>query len=305
MYDIIIIGAGPAGLTAAIYSARANKRVLCIDKGSFGGQITFSPKIENYPAFSEISGTELADKILEHALSLGVEVEIDTITGIEREKGGSFKVNGNSQTYEGCCVIIAAGAAHRKLGIENEDKYIGNGISFCAVCDGAFYKEKDIILVGGGNSAMQEAVLLSDVCRSVTMVQNLDCLTGEEALKKKIAGRDNISVIYNSTVCSLLEENQAFAGVIINCGGEEKALKADGMFVAIGLSPENQPFSLLAELDNSGYIISDENCTTKTPGLFVAGDCRTKRIRQIATAIADGASAAVAACRYSDSATNA
>ncbi len=299
MYDIIIVGAGPAGMTAGIYARRANKSVLIIDKGSFGGQITYSPKIENYPAFNEISGTELADKILEQALALGVEVEIDKVVDISVNPDGTKNVIAENGTYTSKAVIVAAGAAHRKLGVENEEKFIGDGISFCAVCDGAFYKDRSVILIGGGNSAMQEALQLSDVCTKVTMVQNLSFLTGEDKLAEQIAGKKNISIIYDSVVKSILEnEDGTFAGITIDTKGETSSLFADGMFVAIGLSPENKPFGGVATLNDYGYILSDESCTTKTEGVFVAGDCRTKSVRQIATAIADGAVAAISACKY-------
>ncbi|MBE6544059.1 MAG: FAD-binding protein [Ruminococcaceae bacterium] len=299
MYDIIIVGAGPAGMTAGIYARRANKSVLIIDKGSFGGQITFSPKIENYPAFNEISGTELADKILEQALALGVDVEIDTVVDIIENEDGNKSVIAQNNTYAAKAVIIAAGAAHRKLGIEGEEKFIGEGISFCAVCDGAFYKDKSVLLIGGGNSAMQEALQLSDVCTKVTMVQNLPYLTGEDKLAEQIAKKDNIAVIYNSTVDSIIENtNGTFAGINIDTNGEKSSLYADGMFVAIGLAPENEPFRNVADLNEFGYIRSSESCLTKTNGVFVAGDCRTKQVRQIATAIADGAVAAIAASKY-------
>ena len=299
MYDIIIVGAGPAGLTAGIYARRANKTVLVIDKGSFGGQITFSPKIENYPAFNEISGTELADKILEQALALGVDVEIDTVENVIANEDGTKSVIAMGNTYMSKAVIIAAGAAHRKLGIENEEKFIGDGISFCAVCDGAFYKDKSVVLIGGGNSAMQEALQLSDVCTKVTMVQNLAFLTGEDKLAEQIAKKSNIQVIYNSTVDSIIEHTDGtFAGINIKSGEEKTAIYADGMFVAIGLAPENKPFENVADLNDWGYIDAGESCTTKTEGVFVAGDCRSKSVRQIATAIADGAIAAISACKY-------
>ena len=298
MHDIIIVGAGPAGLTAGIYARRANKSVLVIDKGSFGGQITFSPKIENYPAFNEISGTELADKILEQALNLGVEVEIDVVKDVTVNEDGTKNVITEGGAFTSKAVIIAAGAAHRKLGIEGEEKFIGEGISFCAVCDGAFYKGKSVLLIGGGNSAMQEALQLSDVCTSVTMVQNLAFLTGEERLGELIAKKDNIKVIYNSTVDSIIENTDGtFAGIVINTNGDKTSLYADGMFVAIGLAPENKPFEKVAALNDWGYVDAGESCTTKTEGVFVAGDCRSKSVRQIATAIADGAVAAISACK--------
>lgn len=301
MYDIIIIGAGPAGLTAAIYARRANKSVLILEKGAFGGQITFSPKVENYPAFDSISGSGLADLMVEQALGQGAEVEVETVTGIEDKGDVKVVLTEDGNTYEGKAVIIANGAKHRHLGLENEEKFIGEGISFCAVCDGAFYKDKDVILVGGGNSALQEAVLLSETCKKVYVVQNLDFLTGEQQLQDILNGRNNVEII-TGTVIDAIPDGDAFSGVITKrvSDGAIAEIKADGMFVAIGLVPENDAFSHLADLDKAGYIDSAEDCLTKTKGVFVAGDCRKKQVRQVATATADGAVAAIAACRYID-----
>ena len=301
MYDIIIIGAGPAGLTAAIYARRANKSVLILEKGAFGGQITFSPKVENYPAFESISGSGLADLMVEQALSQGAEVEVETVIAVEDKGNVKVVLTEDGNAYEGKAVIIAGGAKHRHLGLENEEKFIGEGISFCAVCDGAFYKDKDVILVGGGNSALQEAVLLSETCKKVYVVQNLDFLTGEQQLQDILKKRDNVEII-TGTVIDSIPDGDAFSGVITKrvSDGATAEIKADGMFVAIGLVPENNIFKNLADLDQAGYIDSGEDCITKTPGIFVAGDCRKKQVRQVATATADGAVAAVAACRYID-----
>ncbi len=301
MHDIIIIGAGPAGLTAGIYARRANKSVLIIDKGSFGGQMTYSPKIENYPAYGEISGNELADKMVEQALNLGVEVEIDEVLDVIPNEDGTKTVVTEMGEFACKAVIVAAGAAHRRLGIENEENYVGNGISFCAVCDGAFYKDKNIAVIGGGNSAMQEALLLSSTSKKVTVIQNLAFLTGEDKLAKQIESSSNIEVIYNSVVKEIIDKNGEFGGIIIeNDNGEKTSLEFDGMFVAIGLAPKNKPFEKVGQLDKYGYIVADESCRMTTPGVFVAGDCRTKTVRQITTAAADGSIAAVSACKYID-----
>lgn len=301
MYDIIIIGAGPAGLTAAIYARRANKSVLLLEKGAFGGQITFSPKIENYPGFESLSGNELADKMVEQALGLGADVEIETATAIvDGEIKKVLTEDGNC--FEAKTVIIAAGAKHRRLGLENEEKFIGDGISFCAVCDGAFYKDKTVALIGGGNSALQEAILLSETSQKVYVIQNLPYLTGEAKLQEIISTRKNIEIIYD-TVVNSIEDTEVFSGLNIknNKTGEITNLNVDGMFVAIGLEPENKNFENVAELDERGYINSGENCLTKTKGIFTAGDCRTKNVRQVTTATADGATAAIEAIRYIDS----
>ena len=301
MYDIIIVGAGPAGLTAAIYARRANKSVLLLEKGAFGGQITFSPKVENYPGFGSLSGTELADHFVEQALGLGAEVEIETVTGIE-DKGAYKAVSTeDGNTYDGKAVIIAAGARHRHLGLPHEEDHIGEGISFCAVCDGAFYKGKTVALVGGGNSALQEAVLLSETCAKVYVVQNLDFLTGEQALQDTLAKRQNVEVILG-TVVAALPESAPLTSVTLRreADGHTYDLAIDGLFVAIGLVPENDAFASVAALDERGYIDAGEDCLTATPGVFVAGDCRRKQVRQVTTATGDGAVAAIAACRYID-----
>ena len=302
MYDIIIIGAGPAGLTAALYARRAEKRVLVIEKETFGGQITHSPRVENYPGFESLSGSELGGKLFDHALALGAEIELDTVTGIRAADGG-VEVVCEGSTHLGASVIIATGSRHRNLGIEGEERFVGEGISYCAVCDGAFYKDKTVAVIGGGNSALQEAVLLSESCAHVTVVQNLGFLTGEESLQNILHARDNVDFILNATVDALLGED-AFAGITIRdaVSGETRDLTVDGIFVCIGQVPENEAFAGVVTLNDRGYVVADEAClpTSTIPGVFVAGDCRTKAIRQVTTATADGAVAALAACRYLD-----
>lgn len=300
MYDIIIVGAGPAGLTAALYALRANKTVLLLEKSNFGGQMTFSPKIENYPGFKEISGTQLADSLFDQVLEQGADFELEEVLSVT-DNGTEKIVKTDSGEHKAKAVIIASGAKHRMLGVPNEEKFVGEGVSFCAVCDGAFYAGKDVIVVGGGNSALQEATLLSDVCKSVTVIQNLAYLTGEEKLAKVLKEKPNVKFIYNTVIKEFTGESALQGAVIKNTQtDEETEITFDGAFVAIGLAPENKPFEALAELDSFGYIKSDEACLTKTKGIFTAGDCRTKKIRQITTATADGAVAALAACSYVD-----
>lgn len=298
MYDIAIIGAGPAGLTAAIYARRAEKSVLVIEKEGIGGQMAHSPRIENFPGYPVISGSELACKLSEQAEALGAMIEFDTVSEI--------KVNGDIKTlvgeygeYEAKTVIIAAGAKHRTLGIEGEDDL---NVSYCAVCDGAFYKDKDICVVGGGNSAMQEIVHLSEICKSITVVQNLPCFTGEKRLEEKILAMPNVTTVFNTVVEDFESNNGEILGLQVknNVSGEKYTIKTEGVFVAIGHAPENQPFASVCALNDYGYITAGEDCTTNTDGIFVAGDCRTKSIRQITTAAADGTIAAIAACRYLD-----
>ena len=298
MYDIIVIGGGPAGLTAAIYARRANKTVLVLEKATFGGQITFSPKVENIPGFAEISGNEFADKLVEQALSQGVEFEF--CEALEVKDGDTKTVVTDSGEFEAKAIIIATGAKHRHLGIEKEEQFIGEGISFCAVCDGAFFKDQGVAVIGGGNSALVEALQLSELCKTVYVVQNLDYLTGEAALCKKIDEKNNVKVILSTTVDSIIGDD-TFKGININTNGNISQLKLDGMFVAIGLIPQNEAFANVLTLNSYGYADYDENCTGERKGIFVAGDCRSKAIRQVTTAVSDGAVSALAACKYIDS----
>lgn len=301
MYDIIVIGAGPAGLTAALYARRAEKSVLIIEKSTFGGQITHSPRVENYPGFAVMSGTEFADKLVEQVLGQGAEIELDCVTGICGTKG-DYTVKTESGEYKAKAVIIATGSHHRQLGLDRENDFIGEGISYCAVCDGAFYKGKTVAVVGGGNTALQEAVMLSDICEKVYIVQNLDFLTGEGMLIKDVEAKQNVSVILSHTVKEIIADD-SFKGIVIQNGEETKELLVDGVFVAIGQKPENEPFKDIVALNDYGYIVSGENCLPETDceGIFVAGDCRTKAIRQVTTATADGAVSALAACKFVDS----
>lgn len=298
MYDIIVIGGGPAGLTAAIYARRANKSVLVIEKGSFGGQITFSPKVENIPGFSEVTGNEFAEKLVEQALGLDAEVECAEV--LEIKQGDVKTVVTDSGEFEAKTVIVATGAKHRMLGLPREEEFVGEGISFCAVCDGAFYAGHDVAVIGGGNSALQEAILLSDLANKVYVVQNLDFLTGEQKLQEKLAAKENVEIILGHTVKGIIGDTTLTGITIADSSNNEKQLDIDGMFVAIGLIPQNEVFEGVINLDERGYVTSDENCLTNADGIFVAGDCRSKKIRQVATAAADGAVAALAACDYLD-----
>lgn len=298
MYDIIVIGGGPAGLTAAIYARRANKSVLVIEKGSFGGQITFSPKVENIPGFSEVTGNEFAEKLVEQALGLDAEVECAEV--LEIKQGDVKTVVTDSGEFEAKTVIVATGAKHRMLGLPREEEFVGEGISFCAVCDGAFYAGRDVAVIGGGNSALQEAILISDLANKVYVVQNLDFLTGEQKLQEKLTAKENVEIILGHTVKGIIGDTTLTGITIADSNDNEKQLDIDGMFVAIGLIPQNEAFEGIINLDERGYVTSDENCLTNADGIFVAGDCRSKKIRQVATAAADGAVAALAACDYLD-----
>ena len=300
VYDIAVVGSGPAGLTAALYARRAGKSVIVIEKENFGGQITFSPKIENYPTAMEISGAEFAEKLMTQAEAHGTVLEMDNITAIAKDVQG-FTLTGEYGSYQAKSVILATGSKHRTLGLPHEAELTGHGVCYCAVCDGAFFRDQDVAVIGGGNTALQDAVFLSDICTSVTIVQNLPELTGDPVLQARVSKLENVSVICEATVDALLGEGK-LTGIRILKGAEKtpEVLSVTGMFAAIGQQPENGAFAEFAALDPAGYIISDENCKTGTEGIFVAGDCRTKAIRQVVTATADGASAALAACRYLD-----
>lgn len=299
VYDIIIIGGGPAGLTAALYARRANKSVLILEKGAFGGQITYSPKVENIPGFLSLSGNEFADHLVEQVLEQGTEVEVCEVTEIR--DGNPKTVVTECGEFQAKAVIIATGARHRLLGLEREKEFIGDGISFCAVCDGAFYQGKTVAVIGGGNSALQEAILLSEQCKKVFVVQNLNTLTGEQKLRDALAARPNAEIILGTVVDSILGDNTLTGIRIKNVADDTLSdLAIDGMFVAIGLIPQNEPFANVVKLNSYGYADADESCLTNTPGIFVAGDCRSKKIRQVTTAAADGAVAALAACDYTD-----
>ena len=299
IYDIIVIGGGPAGLTSALYAKRANKSVLVIEKAAYGGQITYSPKVENIPGFTAVSGNEFAEKLVEQVVEQGAELEFCEVLSVD---DGEIKtVHTDGGDFQAKALVIATGAKHRRLNLEGEEKFIGDGISFCAVCDGAFYKDQVVGVVGGGNSALQEAILLSDLCKKVYVIQNLDKLTGEGKLQEQLKTKKNVEIILSTVVTGYLGE-ETFKGVkMLSSDGVEKTLDLDGLFVAIGLIPQNGIFKNLLTLNEYGYAVSGEDCKGFANGVFVAGDCRTKRIRQVATAMSDGAIAALSACDYVDS----
>lgn len=295
MYDIIIIGAGCAGLTAAIYASRAGKKVLILENEGIGGQIATSPKVENYPGFSSISGMEFSDKLYEQADALGVSIEFDKAEQII-DNGYTKTVKTEYGEYECRAVIIATGVKHRHLGIDAEERYIGKGVSYCAVCDGAFYKGKTVAVVGGGNSAVQSAIMLSSICEKVYLIHRRDSFRCEAKLAEDVKAINNIELVLNSTVKNLEGEDKLSAIIVENNDGSQTKLNAEGLFVLVGQVPENSNFADIIALDESGYIIAGEDCKTNVQSVFAAGDCRTKSIRQLTTAAADGSVAALAAC---------
>ena len=284
-------------MTAALYAQRNGKTALVLEKNGFGGQITYSPKVENFPGRVSMSGNEFATDFMEQLEAQGAEYDLEEVTEIVCDGDKRFVKTLEGSVHETKAVIIANGVKHRMLGLEGEYEFVGNGISFCAVCDGDFYKGLTVCVAGGGNSALQEAILLAGKCKEVIMLQDLPTFTGEQKLQYILFARDNVRKYTNVKILGIIkDEKGGFAGVKTNQGD----FAADGLFEAIGLIPENGAFAEHAELNKFGYFDSAEDCTTKTPGIFVAGDCRSKGVRQLTTAVADGATAAIAACRYID-----
>ncbi len=299
MYDLIIVGGGPAGLTAATYARRAGKSVLVIEKDAFGGQITWSPRVENFPGFLSVSGVELGDKLLEQAMEQGAETELEEVTAIRREGESWTVVCESGAQFAGRALILATGAKPRMLGVEREEELVGSGVCYCAVCDGAFYAGRDVAVCGGGNSALQDALLLSESCSRVYLIHRRSSFRGEQKLVEALRAKENVEFVLNARVKALLGEDEV-SGLLLEQSGAERELRVDGVFVAIGHQPDNSSFAAYLNLDAAGYAASGEDCRTVTPGLFVAGDCRAKAVRQLTTAAADGAVAALAACEYLD-----
>ena len=294
-FDIIIVGGGPAGLTAAIYARRAGKTVLLLEKEGFGGQIASSPKVENFPGFDAISGAELADKLYNQADALGARIELEEV--LEVQTGTLHTVTTDYGIYTCTALILATGMKHRTLGLPKEDSIAG--ISFCAVCDGAFYTGRDTAVCGGGNTALQDALYLADICRHVTLIHRRNEFRGDPILVDKLRARENVSFELDTVVDELLG-GDALTGLLLRntVTGETKELPVSGLFEAVGQQPEGRLASALSIADESGFIPVGEHCVTEVSGVFAAGDCRTKEVRQLTTACADGAVAALAACAY-------
>ncbi len=301
MNDIIVIGAGPAGLTAALYAARAGKNVKIYEKENIGGQILYSPLVENYPAIPHMPGSLFSEQLSEQVRNLGVEIKMTEITQIEPSYGGFILKTpiGDEITKT---VVLATGAEHKKLGIYGEEELIGAGISYCAVCDGAFYTGEEVAVVGGGDTALQDAIFLASTSSHVTLIHRRDEFRAEASLVKKAMDNPKIEIITNHVVDNFIVDNGFVSGIYIrdNITGLVQEINVKGVFVAIGQKPQNDPFANLVDLDENGYFDSKEDALTKTPGIFVAGDARKKSVRQLTTAVGDGAIAAIAACKYID-----
>ena len=299
MYDMIIIGGGPAGLTAAVYGKRNGKTVLVIEKSVFGGQITNSPRVENIPGFLSVSGGEIADQLLDQAIAQGAEAVLEEVIAVEVVSQGFSVRTAEGGAYEGKSLILATGTTHRVLGLHGEEDLIGRGIHFCAVCDGDFYQGKDVVMIGGGNSAFVEANLLAGTVGKLILLQDLPEFTADAASQETLFKHANVEAHLSTEILAYeTDEEGELTGVRYREDGEETVVPCAGVFLAVGLVPENGLFSDLADLDASGYFASDESCKTRIPGLFVAGDCRAKALRQVATACSDGAVAAMAAVAY-------
>jgi len=322
MYDIVIVGAGTAGLSAAIYGVRAGKKVLVLEEKTYGGQIVNTPEVENYPGIAKISGFEFATNLYNQAISLGVEVKMEcakhlknievATTGNNSKRGSATremalttvnadmkKVVTDSGEYLCNSVILATGAKNRPLGVDREKQLIGAGISYCATCDGMFFRGKDVAVVGGGNTALEDANFLSNYCNKVYVIHRRDQFRGEEKLVERIRDKANVELVLNSRVVELFGEDSV-EGILLenSVDGSKRNINCSGVFVAIGQMPDNEKYAELVELDNLGYIVAGEDCKTSCNGIFAAGDCRTKTVRQLTTAAADGAVAALAACEY-------
>ena len=291
MYDIIIAGGGPAGMTAAIYARRSGKSVLLLEREGYGGQIAYAPRVENYPGVASVGGAELAERMLEQMLALDAETDVGEVLSVERA-GENFTVRTEDGVYESRAVILATGAKHRHLGLPDEEELLGRGVSYCAVCDGGFYKNGVTAVVGGGDSALQEALLLSDICQTVYLAEK----------QERLFARENVKVLTPMEIAGFLTEDGALRALRLRntVTGEETELGVDCLFVSVGQQPELERFAALLPLTAQGYAAVPETGETPVRGVFVAGDCRGKRVRQLATAVSDGANAALAACRYLD-----
>ena len=299
MSDLIVIGGGTAGLTAALYARRAGKSVTLIEKESTGGQIVFSPKVENYPGIPGVSGTDFAAALTSQAESLGVEIEYAEVLSVSQE-GEEFLVSCDTGEKRAKALVLAVGTSHRRMGLAGEEDLVGCGVSYCAVCDGAFYAGREAAVVGGGNTALTDALFLSGICKKVTVIHRRDEFRGESALVARLKERPNVEFLLCSTVEELLETDGELSGIVIKDRrtNATQQMAVDGLFVAIGQIPQTDFCRGFVELDEAGYIDAGEDCMTSREGVFTAGDCRTKEVRQLTTAAGDGAIAALAACRY-------
>ncbi len=297
MEDVVIIGGGPAGLTAAIYIQRAGKHAVVLEGNAPGGQIINAAEVQNFPSIKNISGVDFAQNLYEQALSLGAEVRFVKAVGIEIKKGKKI-VKTTKQDIEAKAIILATGASNKKLGVERENEFLGKGVSYCATCDGAFFKKKDVAVVGGGNTAVEDALFLSNYCNKVYLIHRRDFFRAEETFVEQIKKKENVEFVLNSTVTKLVGDKVLEEIEVTDNDKNTRNIKVSGLFIAVGQVPGNGAFENLIKLDNFGYIVAQENCKTNIDGIFVAGDARTKQVRQLTTACSDGTTAAIAAVNY-------
>ncbi len=296
MYDIIIVGAGPAGLTSAIYAARANKKVLVLEAKVPGGQIVNASKIENYPGIENISGSDFAMNLYNQVINLGIEIKFETVLSITKDK----EVYTNNSKYNAKAIILASGRSNRKLKIENEDKLIGRGVSYCATCDGNFYKDKIVSVVGGGNTALDDTIYLSSLASKVYLIHRNDSFSGEDKLINELKNKSNVEILLNTNVIRINGIDKIDT-ITINTNGIEKELETDGLFIAIGQEPNNSIFKNVIDIDEKGYIKTTDGVHTNIKGIYVAGDARDKMLRQLTTAVSDGSVAATTAIKEMES----
>lgn len=299
-YDIVIIGAGPAGLSAAVYARRAGLTVAVLEQNIYGGQIVNTPEVENYPGVGRQTGVELAMALYNQAAETGADIILEGVTEVHLGQDPKVVVTAGGE-YEAGAVIIANGAKRRLLGCPGEDTFSGRGVSYCATCDGAFFRGKEVSIVGGGNTALEDALFLANNCSKVYLIHRRDQFRGSKILVDAVVAKQNIEILYDSTVEEVTGSDKVEAiRVRSKLSGEETQLPVSALFVAVGLAPENSLFEGQVQLSEAGYIAAGEDCCTSCDGVFVAGDTRTKELRQIVTAAADGAVAATAAARWLD-----
>lgn len=293
MWDIIIVGAGPAGLTAAIYALRANKKVLIFEAKTYGGQIVNAASIENYPGIEKISGFDYATNLYNQVKNLGAEFKFETVIRVDEDRS----VTTNKDTYKAKSVILATGAENRKLRIDREAELVGRGVSYCATCDGNFYKGRDVAVIGGGNTALEDAIYLSNIVNKVYLIHRREEFRADDRYVDEVKSKDNIELVLNSNVVKLNGDNKLESIVVENNDKSTKEIKVDGLFIAVGQEPKNEIFNNVVDLDEKGYIISEDGVHTKVKGIYIAGDSRQKSLRQLTTAVSDGAIAATTAIK--------
>ena len=298
MYDVIILGAGPAGLSAAVYAKRARLNALLIEKGGAGGQVLSTYEVDNYPGLPGVTGMELGQIFSQHADKFGIEKVTAEVIAIAAGKDKKI-VKTNQGDYETAAVIIATGAKHARLGLEKENELTGMGVSYCATCDGAFYKDAEVAVVGGGDVAIEDAIFLARGCKKVYLIHRRDELRGAKVLQETLFALPNVEVIWDSVVREIEGEDEVTGIRVANVkSGEERSLPVEGLFIAVGIIPNSEAFEGLVSMDKGGYIVAGEDCKTDIPGIFAAGDVRTKPLRQIVTAAADGANAIYSVQEY-------